>query len=309
MPCHAKTRSGRTNARGGPLVQANHHELGDYWLVCQGTPELLFTENESNAQRLWGVPNRTPYVKDGIGEAVVDGHNWAVNPARVGTKAAAHYQFRDRSRRHRDRSSCGYRSERHRRAVQRRRDGSSPTAAPKPMPSTQTLAQGRLTEDEARVQRQALAGLIWSKQVFNFDVAQWLDGDPAGPPPPEARKHGRNSQWRHHNSSDVISMPDKWEYPWYAAWDLAFHCVAFGLVDPGFAKEQLLLMLREWYMHPNGQIPAYEWAFGDVNPPVHIAGGPGDLSGRATTHRRRRPRLPGPGLPQAPAQLHLVGQP
>ncbi len=100
--------------------------------------------------------------------------------------------------------------------------------------------------------------------------AQWLDGDPAGPPPPESRKHGRNSQWRHHNSSDVISMPDKWEYPWYAAWDLAFHCIAFGLVDPGFAKEQLLLMLREWYMHPNGQIPAYEWAFGDVNPPVHI---------------------------------------
>ena len=132
------------------------------------------------------------------------------------------------------------------------------------------LAENRLTEDEARVQRQALAGLIWSKQVFNFDVAQWLDGDPAGPPPPESRKHGRNSEWRHHNSSDVISMPDKWEYPWYAAWDLAFHCVAFGLVDPGFAKEQLLLMLREWYMHPNGQIPAYEWAFGDVNPPVHI---------------------------------------
>jgi hypothetical protein len=133
------------------------------------------------------------------------------------------------------------------------------------------LGHGRLTEDEARVQRQALAGLIWSKQVFNFDVAQWLDGDPAGPPPPAARKHGRNSQWRHHNSGDVISMPDKWEYPWYAAWDLAFHCVPFGLVDTGFAKEQLLLMLREWYMHPNGQIPAYEWAFGDVNPPVHIA--------------------------------------
>jgi hypothetical protein len=128
-----------------------------------------------------------------------------------------------------------------------------------------------LTEDEARVQRQALAGLIWSKQYYNYDVAQWLDGDPAGPPPPPERKQGRNSQWRHHNAGDVISMPDKWEYPWYAAWDLAFHCVAFGLVDPRFAKDQLLLLEREWYMDPNGQLPAYEWAFGDVNPPVHIA--------------------------------------
>ena len=121
------------------------------------------------------------------------------------------------------------------------------------------------------MQRQALAGLIWSKQYFNYDVAQWLDGDPAGPAPPDSRKHGRNSQWRHHNSGDVISMPDKWEYPWYAAWDLAFHSLPFGLIDPAFAKEQLLLLLREWYMHPNGQLPAYEWAFGDVNPPVHIA--------------------------------------
>ena len=257
-----------TKARGGPLVQANHHELGNYWLVCQGTPELLFTENESNAQRLWGVPNSTPYVKDGIGEAVVGEHNWAVNPARVGTKATARYQFqiapgatetillRLASERHAAPFSGADRI-----FADRRAEADA---------FYETLAQGRLAEDEARVQRQALAGLIWSKQVFNFDVGQWLDGDPAGPPPSESRKHGRNSQWRHHNSSDVISMPDKWEYPWYAAWDLAFHCIAFGLVDPGFAKEQLLLMLREWYMHPNGQIPAYEWAFGDVNPPVHI---------------------------------------
>jgi hypothetical protein len=257
-----------TRTRDGLLVQANHHELGDYWLACQGTPELLFTENESNAQRLWNASNHTPYVKDGIGTAVVDGHSDAVNSAGVGTKGAAHYQFQIAPgatetvllRLSSERHAAPF-SDAERIFVDRVAEADAFYAA---------LAENRLTEDEARVQRQALAGLIWSKQVFNFDVAQWLDGDPAGPPPPESRKHGRNSGWRHHNSSDVISMPDKWEYPWYAAWDLAFHCVAFGLVDPGFAKEQLLLMLREWYMHPNGQMPAYEWAFGDVNPPVHI---------------------------------------
>ena len=133
------------------------------------------------------------------------------------------------------------------------------------------IAHDALTDDEALVQRQSLAGLIWTKQVFNFDVAQWLDGDPVGPRPSPSRKHGRNSQWRHHSSNDIISMPDKWEYPWYAAWDLAFHCIPLALIDRAFAKDQLLLLLRERYMHPNGQIPAYEWSFGDVNPPVHIA--------------------------------------
>ncbi len=131
------------------------------------------------------------------------------------------------------------------------------------------LGADRLTEDEARVQRQAFAGLLWSKQFYHLDVNHWLDGDPAGPPPPPARQNGRNAHWRHLNNGDVISMPDTWEYPWYAAWDLAFHCVALALVDPTFAKDQLILLLREWYMHPNGQLPAYEWAFGDVNPPVH----------------------------------------
>ena len=222
---------GRTKTRGGSLVQANHHELGEYWLVCEGTPELLFTENETNAQRLWGVPNSTPYVKDGIGEAVVHGRDEAVNPARRRhqrprpTTGSTSLLARPRP------SSCGYQA----------------SATPRPFTDAERIfadrraeadafyadtRAGRLTEDEARVQRQALAGLIWSKQYYNYDVAQWLDGDPAGPPPSESRKHGRNSQWRHHNSSDVISMPDKWEYPWYAAWDLAFHCVAFGLVDP-----------------------------------------------------------------------------
>jgi hypothetical protein len=258
-----------TNPRGGRLVQVTHHALGDYWLVCQGSPDLLFTENESNAQRLWGAPNRSPYVKDGINEAVVNENSGAVNPDGVGTKVSARYQLEIGSgatetillRLANDRHASPF-------------EGADKTFATRKAEADAlyaTLAQGKLSEDEARIQRQALAGLIWTKQVFNFDVAQWLDGDPAGPPPPAARKNGRNSQWRHHNSNDVISMPDKWEYPWYAAWDLAFHCIAFGLIDPGFAKDQLLLMLREWYMHPNGQIPAYEWAFGDVNPPVHIA--------------------------------------
>jgi hypothetical protein len=255
-------------SRGGPLVQATHPTLGEYWLCCEGTPELLFTENETNAGRLWGAPNRTPYVKDGINEAVINGRTEAVNPAGVGTKAAAHYVL--------DIGPGLTQSVLLRLSSERQ---PQPFAGAEQLFATRSaeadelyanLARGQLTEDEARVQRQALAGLIWSKQYYDYDVAQWLDGDPAGPPPPQERKHGRNSEWRHHNSSDVISMPDKWEYPWYAAWDLAFHCVAFGLVDPRFAKDQLLLLEREWYMHPNGQLPAYEWAFGDVNPPVHI---------------------------------------
>jgi hypothetical protein len=266
---HQPNSGAGNKSRGGRLVRATHHDLGDYWLACQGQPNLLFTENESNIQRLWGAPNRTPFVKDGINEAIVGGCGEAVNPDGVGTKVSAHYVLEIAPgateavllRLSTDRHPSPF-AEVDRLFAERIVEADAFYAA---------LAQDRLTEDEARVQRQALAGLIWSKQTFIFDVAQWLDGDPAGPPPPPARRRGRNSQWRHHNSSDVISMPDKWEYPWYAAWDLAFHCVAFGLVDPQFAKDQLLLMLREWYMHPNGQIPAYEWAFGDVNPPVHIA--------------------------------------
>jgi hypothetical protein len=267
VPPQSRSRS-TSNSRGGQLVQATHHALGEYWLVSQGDPELLFTENESNVQRLWGAPNRTPFVKDGINEAVVAGNAGAVNPDHVGTKVAAHYAF----------EIAPGATETVLLRLSRDRHG-SPFADAGSVFSDRIdeadalyaeLARGRLSEDEGRVQRQALAGLIWTKQYFNYDVAQWLDGDPGGSPP-EARKQGRNSQWRHHNSGDVISMPDKWEYPWYAAWDLAFHTVAFNLVDPDFAKGQLLLMLREWYMHPNGQLPAYEWAFGDVNPPVHIA--------------------------------------
>jgi hypothetical protein len=248
------------------LIHATHPELGEYWLACEGAPDILVTENESNAQRLWGVANRSPFVKDGINDTVVRGVEDAVNPQGVGTKAAAHYAFNlapGASETIMLRLST-WRSERPfeeaRAVVAARQEEADAFYRP--------LARG-LTKDERLVQRQALAGLLWTKQLYLYDVDDWLDGDPAGPLPPEGRKQGRNAEWRHLNNADVLSMPDKWEYPWYAAWGLAFHCIPLALVDPEFAKRQLVLMLREWYMHPNGQIPAYEWAFGDVNPPVH----------------------------------------
>jgi Glycosyl hydrolase family 63 C-terminal domain len=248
-------------------VQANHYMLGDVWLTCQGAPELLFTENETNATRLWGVPNRMPYVKDGINDYVVSGQTGAVNPAGEGTKVAAHYVLAVGSG---ATEVVLLRLSHHRHAdffvnaeeILRERQQEADRFY-------DSLVGDLLTDEEAMVHRQALAGLLWSKQFYHYDVPHWLDGDPAGPRPPAAREHGRNSQWRHVNNADVILMPDTWEYPWYAAWDLAFHCVAMALVDPTFAKDQLVLLLREWYMHPNGQLPAYEWAFGDVNPPVH----------------------------------------
>jgi hypothetical protein len=262
-------RSVSGNGESTLTVQATHPDLGTFWLACQGKPDLLFTENETNAERLWGGTNLSPYVKDGINDSIVDGREDAVNSDGTGTKVAARYLLNV--------APGATETILLRLSNEQQSDpfgGAGRVLSKRIVEADElygALAQRALSEDEARIQRQALAGLIWSKQYYNFDVSQWLEGDPASPPPPEGHKHGRNSQWRHHNSGDVISMPDKWEYPWYAAWDLAFHCVAFGLVDPGFAKDQLLLMLREWYMHPNGQLPAYEWAFGDVNPPVHIA--------------------------------------
>jgi hypothetical protein len=228
---------------------------------------LLFTENETNKQRLWGVANESPYAKDGINDHVVQGRAEAVNPAQTGTKAAAHYKLTlaagetvvVRLRLSAQRHALPF-ADFDAQFAARQREADEFYA---------TLQPANLSDDERNVQRQAFAGLLWSKQFYHFDVETWLDGDPVGPPPAEARREGRNSQWPHLNNRDIISMPDKWEYPWYAAWDLAFHCVPLALLDPDFAKRQLTLMLREWYMHPNGQIPAYEWAFGDVNPPVH----------------------------------------
>ena len=252
------------------LLRASHHRLGDYWLACGGRPELLFTENETNAQRLWGLGNRTPVVKDGIHDAVVGGHREAVSARGMGTKAAVHYPFR---------VAPGAAERVELRLSSRRQDRpfvdtESVFAARRAEADTfyQRFGPAEMSEDARRVQRQAFAGLLWSKQYYHYTVEEWLDGDPAGPPPPESRKRGRNADWRHLDNSEVISMPDTWEFPWYAAWDLAFHCIPLALIDPEFAKRQLILLLREWYMHPNGQLPAYEWALGDVNPPVHAWG-------------------------------------
>ncbi len=248
------------------LVRATHSDLGELWLACGGAPRLLFTENETNFERLWRVPNRTPFVKDGINDAVVHGRWEAVNPAGTGTKVAAHYEL----------EIAPGASERIDLRLSRRPAGPDGTAdeifagrIAEADAFYQTFGPADMPDDARRVQRQAFAGLLWSKQFYHYDVATWLEGDPAGPTPPESRKQGRNADWRHMHDADVISMPDTWEFPWYASWDLAFHCIPLALVDPELAKRQLILLVREWYMHPNGQLPAYEWAFGDVNPPVH----------------------------------------
>jgi hypothetical protein len=258
-------------------------EYGTRRLHFEGGPELLFTENETNNERLFGAPNRTPFVKDGIGEYVIDGNTSAVNPAKSGTKAAANYKLSVRAGEEvvlrlrlseEDTSRKAAKTQRggeHEASIKAFSDFDSVFALRKKEADEfyRDLIPKHLSADAKNVQRQAFAGMLWSKQFYHYVVKEWLEGDPAMPKPPESRKKGRNHDWSHLYNSDVISMPDKWEYPWYAAWDLAFHCIPLALIDSEFAKEQLILMLREWYMHPNGQIPAYEWAFGDVNPPVH----------------------------------------
>ncbi|MFY1699642.1 MULTISPECIES: MGH1-like glycoside hydrolase domain-containing protein [unclassified Solwaraspora] len=253
----------------------HHWVLGQLVLQGDGNPTPLLCDNDSNAERLWGLPSRTPYPKDGINDHVVDGAD-TVNPDRTGTKGALYYVL--------DVPAGGEDRIRLRLTLTAPPPGNTPpprlnlgaghaaTLAARQAEADRyydTVIPAAATDDERLVARRALAGVLWGKQFYHFDVAQWLAGDPASPPPPEGRTHGRNAAWWHMNSFDVISMPDPWEYPWYAAWDLAFHCSTLARVDPQFAKDQLLLLLREWYMHPNGQIPAYEWAFADVNPPVH----------------------------------------
>ena len=251
-------------------ILVNHAELGRRWLYCDGEPELLFTENDTNTQRLFNVTNGSHYVKDGINDYIVHGNQQAVNPEEAGTKAAANYKLtigpgetatvrlRLTDHIHNKRQDAFANFEKIFGARLHEADE-----------FYQTVITKHLSNDARLVMRQAFAGMLWSKQFYHYVIDQWLDGDPATPKPPAERRKGRNREWKHLYNADVISMPDKWEYPWYAAWDLAFHCVPLALVDSEFAKEQLLLMLREWYMHPNGQLPAYEWAFGDVNPPVH----------------------------------------
>jgi hypothetical protein len=251
-------------------IELEHPEYGKRRLFCEGEPELLFTENETNFWRLYGVENGTRYAKDAINDYVVHRAVDAVNPEQSGSKAAAHYRLRLRPGQ----------------SVVVRLRLTDLVANKQPMPHADfdrifaarqkeadefyaTVLPADASADARSVMRQALGGMLWSKQFYHYVVEDWLKGDPAYPPPPAERRYGRNREWSHLYNADVISMPDKWEYPWYAAWDLAFHCVPLALVDSEFAKEQLVLMLREWYMHPNGQLPAYEWAFGDVNPPVH----------------------------------------
>jgi len=259
----------RTGLDGVPTIETDHESLGSRWLHADGKPTLLFTENETNLVRFPTRNVERLYVKDAFEDYLLRGRREAVNPQRAGTKAAAYYALAlapggeaTIDLRLRDEADGeapfgrGFESM----LAQRKTEADEFYASV--IPAT-------LDEDSRRVCRQAFAGLLWSKQFYYYDVARWLKGDPTEPPPPPGRDHGRNSDWMHLYNEDVLSMPDKWEYPWYAAWDLAFHCVPLALVDADFAKRQLRLLLREWYMHPNGQIPAYEWAFGDVNPPVH----------------------------------------
>ncbi len=252
----------------GGAVLVEHKAHGPYWLRCGGQPDLLFCENESNAARLWGAPPTTPYPKDGINDHVLSGGAAAtVNPGGVGTKASAWYRL--------DVPAGGTVSVDLRLANGPPAQGTEDAAAVIAQRAAEAdefyadLSPPRVSHDARRVQRRAMAGLLWAKKHYRYDVREWLEGDPASPPPPHARHHGRNAQWDHLYNADTISMPDEWEYPWYAAWDLAFHMIPMALVDAAFAKEQLILFCREWFMHPNGQLPAYEWAFGDVNPPVH----------------------------------------
>jgi mannosylglycerate hydrolase MGH1-like protein len=249
-------------------IVASHPALGDYRLSCDGAPELLFTGNESNARKLWGQPNAAPYVKDAFHRYVIAGERDAIDPARTGTKAAARYVLEIAA------GAC--------QVVQLRLSSGPPRAAAGAAfdeVMRRRLADAdafydRITprslgEDERRVHRQALSGMLWTKQYYYFDLDRWLKDHQGHPMLGGAGRGTRNAEWFHMLNADVISMPDKWEYPWYAAWDLAFHTLALALVDVDFAKDQLLLMLRGLYSHPNGQIPAYEWNFSDVNPPVH----------------------------------------
>ncbi len=247
-------------------LKITHRDLGSYYFVGENKPPSLFCENETNTQRLYNHP-ASGTCKDGINDYLIHKKQDAVNHIPKGTKAAFDYELDiapGKSKTIRLRLSSKF--------------------YPKPFEGFNSLFEERLAEadeffremqhaikdeDEKSIQRQAIAGMLWSKQYYYFEIAKWLKGDPSQPVPPEQRRHGRNREWAHLHNADIISMPDKWEYPWYAAWDLAFHTIPIAMVDPEFAKNQLTLLTKEWYMHPNGQFPAYEWAFGDVNPPVH----------------------------------------
>ncbi len=251
-------------------VLATHETLGDFVFSWEGDATPLFTENESNTEKLWGVPNLTPYVKDAFHRAVIHNQTDAVNPNLTGTKFAPHYIIKIPSgAQHVVRLRLTAKAQSTTLPFSPSFDAIFEKARSEADAFHQSLNPTHLTSDAALIARQARAGLLWSKQFYHYIVKDWLHGDPKQPAPPSERLHGRNSRWTHFYANDLLSMPDKWEYPWFAAWDLAFHMIPMAELDPDFAKGQLKLLLREWYMHPNGQIPAYEFAFHDVNPPVH----------------------------------------
>jgi hypothetical protein len=250
------------------VIEAAHPTFGDRWLYCDQQPDLLFTDNETNYQRLFNTPNPTAYAKDGIDDYIVHSTKTAINPQGLGTKASPHYH------RHLNPGETW---------VVRLRLSDVSTLTDPFGTEFEVIVQHRLADANAfydriapfsmsrdlrNIQRQAFAGMLWSKQYYNYVVHDWIHGDPGQPPPPAERKRGRNHDWNRLFSEDILSMPDKWEYPWFAAWDLAFHLIPLAMLDPDFAKHQLERLTREWYMQANGQLPAYEWAFGDVNPPV-----------------------------------------
>jgi hypothetical protein len=258
---------GEIKEAGGWIIDAVHAELGDYRLHGRQDAELLFTENESNNQRLWGLQNALPYVKDSFHRRLIDQETEAVNPALTGTKSAAWHVLNV--------PGGGVKWIEMVLAAPQETDPFADfdsTFRQREREADQFYATILPNADahDRRIFRQAMAGMIWSKQFFHYDVLHWLQGDRFSPP--DSRKTGRNARWKHLRASDVISMPDTWEYPWFASWDLAFHCMGFALIDPDFAKHQIEVLLKETYLHPNGQIPAYEWSFGDVNPPVHALG-------------------------------------
>lgn len=254
------------SSNNGDII-INHKMLSNYVLHLEQKTQVVFCENETNLKKLYNVDNTSQFTKDGINEYIVHRNEKAVNINAQGTKAAMNYDLTIKAK-----SSV---------TIKLRIEANNNKHPFKDFDQVfdQRLAEANefyaelqkeiLSEDKKLVQRQAFAGMLWSKQFYYYDIRQWLDGDPAQPAPPPERKKGRNHEWAHLNNADIVSMPDKWEYPWYAAWDLAFHCIPFAIIDAAFAKSQLLLLTKEWYMHPNGQLPAYEWAFGDVNAPVH----------------------------------------
>jgi hypothetical protein len=284
-----------TGVPGSVCAELQHWQYGKRWLLCAGRPDLLFTENETNVQKLFGVTNRS-YVKDAFHAYVIQGDKAVVNPKQMGTKMAALYpvqlapgesvtlklRLTDMDPLTAMNENSGMVGSIGSPAHAERAEG---------VPASNDFGEGfdaafatrqkeadefyasripkEMSDDAKLIMRQSFSGMLWCKQFYHYDVRTWLNGDPAQPPPPRERLQGRNKDWTHLYNEDIISMPDNWEYPWYAAWDLAFHCIPIALIDPDFAKEQLILLLREWYMHPNGQLPAYEWAFSDVNPPVH----------------------------------------